>query len=295
MLRLTLSILAAGILMAGCATAPTEPPKELVLPPISVPETSNHNPGQIIWHDLATRDLELSKSFYSSLFGWAYQQIDESPRQYTAVYMNGKMIGGMFTFEIGEKENSSGEWLMNISSSDVAGDAAKFEKAGGKILGKAREIPERGTSSFIEDPQKALLILSNSSTGDPEEGAVHFGDWLWNELWTSDATAALSLYSETFGYEGKPMDGGNGEDYFLLLKNDFPVGGILQMKVKDVRPHWVPFIRVADVAASVTKAVELGGNVLIKPAPEIRDGKVALIQGPTGEPIVVQEFEFNRN
>ena len=35
----------------------------------------------------------------------------------------------------------------------------------------------------------------------------------------------------------------------------------------------------------------LGGRVLIAPKPEIRDGRVALIQDPTGAAVAIQEWE----
>jgi hypothetical protein len=49
---------------------------------------------------------------------------------------------------------------------------------------------------------------------------------------------------------------------------------------------------VADLQVSLLLAMELGANILIEPSKDIRDGKVALVQSPTGEPIVLQEFEF---
>lgn len=290
MITRLLFLAALSALLAGCATAPRGP--VAILPAITNPATERHNPGQVIWHDLATRDLAAAKAFYGELFGWTFEQLTTEGRQYTVVYLDGSPIGGMFAFSTKDTDKSSGEWLVSLSAADVKADAQQFVTAGGEVLEPMREVPERGTAAFVRDPQQAVLILTRSSTGDPEEGEVPFGGWLWNELWTHDATAALFLYEQVFGYESKQVDTGGERDYYLLGKDDIPMGGILEIQDKEVRPHWVPFVRVEDVKASVTRAVEIGGSVLIEPDAGIRDGKVALLLGPGGEPLVLQEFAF---
>jgi predicted enzyme related to lactoylglutathione lyase len=288
--RLLIITAACAALLSGCATRPGGP--AVTLPAVSNPPVERQNPGQVIWHDLATRDLAAAKAFYGGLFGWTFEQLNPEGRQYTVVYSEGVAIGGMFTFNSADTEKITGEWLVNLSSADVKADAKAFAAAGGAILEPAREVPDRGTAAFVRDPQQAVLVLTASSTGDPAEGEVPVGGWLWNELWTHDATAALFLYEEIFGYESKQMNPDGEREYYLLGKDSVPLAGILEIKDPEIRPHWVPFVRVADVKASVARAVELGGSIIIEPDPAIRDGKVALLLGTGGEPIVVQEFEF---
>jgi predicted enzyme related to lactoylglutathione lyase len=290
MVKRILLLSGLGALLAGCASAPDGP--AVLLPPVANPAVERENPGQVIWHDLATRDLNQAKGFYGGLFGWTFEQFNPEGRQYTVIYLDGSPIGGMFTFDSDDTEKRTGEWLINLSSGDVAADAAKFAAAGGEILEKPREVPNRGTAAFVRDPQKAVLVLTNSSSGDPEEGEIPLGGWLWNELWTHDATAALFLYEDVFGYDSKSMDSDEKRDYYLLGKDGIPLAGILEILDKEVRPHWVPFVRVADVRVTVTKALSLGGSVLIEPDAAVRDGTVAVLRGPGGEPFVVQEFEF---
>lgn len=273
-------------LLAGCATTTS-------LPPISADSTERKNPGQVIWHDLATRDLEIAKAFYGQLLGWSFSESTSGPRKYTLIRHRGQVIGGMFLFESGEKDSPHGEWLLNFSTDDTDAAAAAFAAAGGRIIEPPRAFPDRGRGAFVEDPQGALLILMDSSSGDPEESEVPIGGWLWNELWTSDREAALQLYTDVFGYASQPVEEGVQRDYSLLTKGEAPQGGILQMQTDEVRPHWVPFIRVESVASIVAVAKAMQANVILEPDPNIRDGKVALLQGPTGEPFVVQEYDFN--
>jgi len=67
---------------------------------------------------------------------------------------------------------------------------------------------------------------------------------------------------------------------------------VLALPTDDVRPRWLPFIRVQNVANTVATARAMQANIILDADPEIRDGKVALLQGPTGEPFVVQEYDF---
>lgn len=291
MVKPILCILSAAVLFTGCTTTRESTP--VVLPPVNETVTGTSNPGQVIWHDLATSDIEAAKSFYGELLGWTFDELSDTGRRYTTVSNGDAIIGGMFQFISPERKNATGEWLVNLSSADPAADAAAMEAAGGKVLEPARDVPDRGTGAFVADPQKAVMILTRSSSGDPGDSEVPVGGWLWNELWTHDAPAALELYTSIFGYESEQLEGLDGRNYYLLKKNGTPVGGILGIRNEEIRPHWVPFVRVADLQVSLVIAMELGATILIEPSQEIRDGTVALLQAPTGEPIVLQEFEFD--
>ncbi len=284
-----LPLATACLLFAGCASqAP------LTLPPISQTPTGLSNPGQVIWHDLATMDIDRAKAFYGEMFGWTFSSARNGPRKYTQVFHDGEPIGGMFLFEEDEKANPFGEWLINLSTDDVDATAAAFESAGSIIRGEPRDAPDRGRSAFIQDPQKAFLIVTESSSGDPPvKETIPFNSWLWNELWANDAPAAFELYSSIFGYGTRKIEAAEPGRYYVLTKQDKPLAGIVQMDLEDVRPHWVPFIRVEDVHATVKRAEALGAVVLIAPQEGVRDGRVGLLQAPTGEPIVVQEFDFD--
>lgn len=287
-MRLLSGLLVLGSLLLGGCSAPVAK-----LPPISPEPTGNQAIGQVIWHDLATRDLEIAKAFYGQLFNWEFEKIGFGPREYTVIRDRGRVIGGMFKFAEGEKENSTGEWLVNLSTDDVDEAVGQVVAAGGRIIEPVRDVPDRGRAAFVSDDQEALFVITQSSSGTPEDGVVPYGNWLWNELWTRDASKAKTFYAGVFDYAYEtPTDGPSQRTYALMLRDGRPRAGMLELQVDDVRPHWVPFIRVPDVAATVTLAKAMQANVILEPDPEIRNGTVALLQGPTGEPFVVQSYEF---
>src|SRR5262245_44029416 len=57
----------AGVLITAAAPAP--PP----LPPLSTIPGSPRLPGKFIWADLVTDNVPAASKFYSSLFGWTFQ------------------------------------------------------------------------------------------------------------------------------------------------------------------------------------------------------------------------------
>lgn len=59
---------------------------------------------------------------------------------------------------------------------------------------------------------------------------------------------------------------------------------------EQVKPTWLPFVRVKRVTESVAQAQQLGGKVLIEPNPERFDSKVAVIADPTGAAIGLLEW-----
>jgi len=61
-----------------------------------MPEVAVYAPGTVSWVDLASKDLEKSKAFYSKLFGWQAQTIeDPQAGGYTMFLINGKQASAL--------------------------------------------------------------------------------------------------------------------------------------------------------------------------------------------------------
>ena len=95
------------------------------------------------------------------------------------------------------------------------------------------------------DPHGAVLMLLESNHGDPADSKPEMDNWVWNELWTSNPDEALSFYDGLFDYDSEERDSTISELYYLLSKDGAKRGGIMKLPDETVRPHWVPFIRVA--------------------------------------------------
>ncbi|GAB3611114.1 VOC family protein [Humibacter ginsengiterrae] len=105
------------------------------------------------------------------------------------------------------------------------------------------------------------------------------------EITARDSEAAVKFYSELFGWTTQPAEGGG---YALVDtgggEGAIP-GGIGQPEHGDV-PRTTVYVRVDDLQASLDKAVELGGSVLVPPTQLPADyGWFAILADPEGTPV----------
>jgi predicted enzyme related to lactoylglutathione lyase len=71
-----------------------------------------------------------------------------------------------------------------------------------------------------------------------------------------------------------------------------PVGGIVPIGEREIRPHWLPYIRVSDPAAMATRTEQLGGRILLPVRADIRNGSVAVVADAGGAAIALQKWPF---
>lgn len=113
------------------------------------------------------------------------------------------------------------------------------------------------------------------------------GQFCWWELATSDANAAKQFYTSLFGWTVRdiPLDGGN--TYTMLEKDGKQVAALYQDK--DRPTHWGSYIGVESADATVAKAKELNATVMMEPFDVMTEGRMAVLQDPTGAVFSVWE------
>jgi predicted enzyme related to lactoylglutathione lyase len=263
------------------------------LAPVSPVATGEYHPGQIVWHDLVTDDLDAAKAFYGGLFGWTFDDVDGDLSVYSVIVRDGRNIGGIVPIQDEDPAVSSARWLSLLSVEDVDAAIETLEAAGGSVQVGPRHNPTRGTMVLVRDPQGAQLVLIRSVGGDPpnrEEANVGMGDWLWTELWAEDATSAVDFYSSLVGYTAERPTLDTHDEYRVLHRDGRPRAGVNELPWEEVQPNWLPYIRVADASAVARRAEELGGRVLIAPDPAVRNGSAALLMDPTGAAFAIQRW-----
>ncbi len=113
--------------------------------------------GAFSWNELLTTDLDGAKSFYSQMFNWNFEDINnEMP--YTLAKVDGKESAGMMTMPP-EAAGMPPMWGGYVTVDDVEASAKLAEELGGKILVEARDIPSVGRFCVISDPQGAMLTI----------------------------------------------------------------------------------------------------------------------------------------
>jgi predicted enzyme related to lactoylglutathione lyase len=269
--------LAAGT--SGCASGVQAPPAESL--------TSTRTPGRFVWHDLVTTDLAAAKKFYGGLLGWTFEDVDGTKGRYVFIRHDGRVIGGMA--EVKSGINTS-QWLSHISTANVDGVAKAALANGGRVAIKPFDIGKgRARLAVLVDPEGAPFGAVTLTPGDPAAREAAENEWLWHELWTADKPKATQFYAGLFGYQPgtRSFPAGN---YEVLAYGSELRAGLQQLPNANVRPNWLPYVRVQSAKALAARATELGGTVLVPPQEKLRNGTVALVQDPTGAAVALQEW-----
>jgi predicted enzyme related to lactoylglutathione lyase len=107
---------------------------------------------------------------------------------------------------------------------------------------------------------------------------------MWIDLGTSDVEAAKRFYGALFGWEWQsagPDAGGYG---FFNLGGKM-VAGVGPLMSEQQPVAWSTYIDSADADATVAKAREAGGTVILEPMTVMEAGRMAFVIDPTGAAI----------
>ena len=247
---------------------------------------TKYPPGAPSWADVASPDLEASKAFYSSLFGWS---ADPSPEPeamgYTLFKMDDAPVAGLGpTFE-----DMRPFWGVYVTVADVDASLATVRDAGGQVLMGPMDVFEDGRMAVISDHHGAAIRLWQPLGHIGAEVRNEPGAMCWVELATRDAEGSAGFYKTLFGWEsqqvgGPAASGGPGYDYLMLQLGSMPVGGIITMDDNwpaEVPPHWMVYFAVADCDAAAARVAELGGEVCVPPT-DIPPGRFSVVGDPHG-------------
>lgn len=125
-----------------------------------------------------------------------------------------------------------------------------------------------------------LGAIENTST----MMASKTGEFVWNELATSNVQGAKDFYSKVFGWEfiDKKMD---NMTYTIIKKDTKEFGGIWAIPAEQqnqIPPHWLAYILVENVEKSLEMARQSGATI-VKPVQKAGEmGFFAIIKDPTG-------------
>jgi uncharacterized protein len=152
------------------------------------------------------------------------------------------------------------------------------------------DIPKVGRVAVLADPQGAVFAVYKPESEMPSSGTekpLHFS---WSELNTTDWEAAWKFYAQLFGWqERSKMDMGPMGTYFMF--NDPTVhtkGGMSNMaKAMSMPAHWLHYVTVTDMDATIARIKQHGGKVLNGPMPIPGDDVIAQCMDPQGAAFAV--------
>ncbi|MBM3269730.1 MAG: VOC family protein [Candidatus Sericytochromatia bacterium] len=242
--------------------------------------------GTFCWVELHTSDVVAAKTFYTKLLGWSLEDlpIDET-MSYTMASVDGKNVAALQPQMPDEiKMGAPPNWFNYIAVDSADKYAAKARELGGQVFAEPFDVMDAGRMAVVADPTGAVFGLwqaGKHAGADLVEGEP--GSFCWNELYTNDTGKASAFYCGLFGYTIEKMEMGEGGEYLMFVstdpKNPYEAG--MMDPKQGFPPYWQPYFSVADTDATVAKATELGGKVLMPPE-EIGQGRFAILQDPQG-------------
>jgi predicted enzyme related to lactoylglutathione lyase len=261
-------------------------------------------PGVPCWIDTTQPDPDAAAEFYGQLFGWELE--DVMPPGSPGKYLIGRIGGGDVAAIASQQEGMppKADWNTYIWVADADETARKVADAGGTVLSEPMDVMDAGRMAVFADPAGAAFTVwqANQHRGAAvvnEHGSLNF-----NNLTTPDVDGARAFYGAVFGWEliavganamwALPAYGDFLEQRTPGLRASIAEMGApsrFEEVVASVTPsagsgdaaHWGVTFGVDDADAIASRAVELGGQVVVAPfdAPWVRTTVITDPQGAT--------------
>ena len=257
-----------------------------------MPEVTSHAQGAPSWAELDTIDEQEALTFYSALFGWEDDPQEMAPGWfYHMQKLNGLPACSIYKQSDEELEqNIPSHWTLYFTVGNVDETVEAVKGNSGQIVFGPMDVFDAGRMAMCQDPQGAMFAIwqANQHIGcrvKEETGAMY-----WNELLTTDRSAAVDFYVAALGVE--PGEVMQPHEYAMLQAGGVNVAGIMQITpdMGEFPPHWTVYFGVDSADETVAKAQSLGASVFVPPTdivpfegqPPI--GRFASLADPQGAP-----------
>lgn len=235
----------------------------------------SNDQGAFIWYELITPDPAASKRFYDAVVGW---DIDGPSAMTGMEYRmikrsDGGYAGGVLTLNDEMREHGARPvWLGYIYVDDVDATVRAVKANGGQVLMPANDIATVGRIAMVADPQGAPFYVMKPAPPENQQNPqsdVFSPDAEqrvgWNELSTSDPTAARKFYTDRFGWgSDEYMDMGETGEYRFLERDGIRIGALCGV-MPGQPSKWRYYIRVPSIAKAKQAAEQGGGTIAMGP------------------------------
>jgi predicted enzyme related to lactoylglutathione lyase len=243
------------------------------------------NAGRFAWYELMTNDRKGAIAFYGEVVGWKTQLWEGY--DYTMFASSQGPLGAAL--------QSAGRphWMSNVFVDDVDASAALVAKLGGHIEEEPKDIPTVGRVALVTDPQGAAIALFKpEGAGMALHDDTKPGEFDWNELLTTDKSAAFSFYSQLFGWKKLlEHDMGPMGTYLIYGVGDKQLGGMFTKSpdMAQMPTAWTYYVNVSDLDAAAQRATAKGGKVLRGPVEVPGGSRIAQLVDPQGAIFALHE------
>jgi hypothetical protein len=238
--------------------------------------------GNFVWYELDTSDVQGAIKFYKDVIGWGTQPFGES----YVMWMAGETpVGGVMTLpDEAKKMGARPHWIGYVAADDVDALTKKAQSLGAKTYVQPQDIPKVGRFSVIADPQGAVIaLLKGTGPETPRPAEATNGHFSWHELMAGEWETAFRFYSQLFGWQKTDAVPSPMGTYQMYGKGGRTLGG-MATKPKDypAPPHWLYYVKVDDLDATLARVKKRGGQVMHGPMEVPGGDRVAQCMDPQG-------------
>src|SRR4051812_18535242 len=237
---------------------------------------TSYQPGEPIWIDLGTPDLDASIAFYGALFDWTAEKGPAEFGGYTNFSKDGKKVAGLMPLM---QEGQPPVWSSYICTDDADKTTALVADNGGTVHAAPMDVGSLGRMAIYTDPAGGFFGAWQPADHIGAELIDSEGTFTWTELSTRDQQAVHPFYAAVFGWTPRVAEG-----YTEFQLGGTSVAGCMDMPPMvpaEVPSYWMPYFAAADPAAKAKQVADLGGTVLV-PSQEFPGGTFAVVQDPYG-------------
>ena len=232
-----------------------------------MPETTSFPSGTPSWADHLSHNGQAAKDFYTSLFGWTYDDHPAGPDMvYTMFSHNG--MAACASAEAGPgQENLPPHWSVYVTVDDLEAATERAKAAGGTVVFDPCDVMDVGRMAIIQDKEGAFLRLWYPLKHAGAGVMMEPGALCWFELATTDPESAGAFYKSVLQVDIDRDENVEEFPYWVLKVGDQMVGGIIQIGEDwgPVPPNWGVYFGVNDVDGIAGKAKDLGGSIIVEP------------------------------
>jgi len=254
-----------------------------------MPERSSYAPGTFSWADLTTTDTEGAKAFYTSLFGWDFEDTPiPDGGVYTMLSKNGKAVGALSA----AREGQPPFWNSYVTVASADDSAAAAREHGGTVFMEPFDVMDVGRMAVVQDPTGAFFAVWEPRASIGAELVNEPGALSITQLNTTDPERAQSFYEGLFGWRFESVASGE-VDYWGVYNGDRLNAGLMALPAETGVPsHWLVYYGIDDVDEAVGRISELGGQVLVGPT-EVPSGRFLVATDPQGAAFAVLSGEYD--
>ena len=239
-------------------------------------ERTSYTPGTFSWVDLQTDDPEGAKAFYSTLFGWQYDDVLVGDGiVYSMAQLDGHSVAALGPLP---GEGVPPHWNCYVTVDDADASAARASELGATLLAEPFDVFDAGRMAAFQDHQGAVL-----SVWQPKEsigaGLVNEpGALSWNDLLSPDVEASAAFYRDMFGWEITEVEWSGGQ-YWSIVNQGRLNGGMMPLP-PGAHPAWNLYFGSEDADATVARVGELGGGTVMGPIDVPNGSRFVVLRDP---------------